>query len=152
MENFNTVRFFGRDAWLNTQSKWYSIRVRPYILWPSTSQIGCSPMSRISSNISDSWTTPWLTSSRRYVGFHCTCTAHHYRTSVYGQCLHPLCHQLWLETMVTHQNCNGKHIQAEIDDIRARFCWPVHRPYKNGRIFGSPIVSITDMGPVIWAP
>ena len=42
------------------------------------------------------------------------------RTSIYGQRVHPLCHQLWLKSMVIHQNCKGKHIQTEIEDIRAR--------------------------------
>ena len=91
--------------------------------------------------------------SCRYVGLYCTCTVHNYRTSAYGQCLHPLvCHQLWLETMVMHQNCKGKHIQTEVDDICSRFRWHVHRLYKNSCICGSLIALITEMGPVIWAP
>src|SRR5882762_11977857 len=46
---------------------------------------------------------------------------YHSRTSVYGQLIRLLCHQLWVETIVMHQNCNGKRLQTEIVDIRARF-------------------------------
>ena len=45
----------------------------------------------------------------------------HSRTSVYGQLIRLLCHQLWMETIVMHQNCNGKYLHTEIIDIRERF-------------------------------
>jgi hypothetical protein len=45
---------------------------------------------------------------------------YHYRTSVYGQLIRPLCHKLWMKPVVMHQNGKGKHLETEINDIYAR--------------------------------
>ena len=45
---------------------------------------------------------------------------YHYHTSVYGQLIRPLCHKLWVKPVVMHQNCKGKHLETEINDICAR--------------------------------
>ena len=63
-------------------------------------------------------------------------------TSMYRQLIHLLCHQLWVETMVMHQNCNCKYLHTEIIDICARFHWPVHGLYKNSHIVGTVIASM----------